>query len=549
MYGFLKLVAVTVALALPVAAQQTPGTPLSPDVEHRLDQVEIHYHLQARKNPGVLIEQLLQGLFRNAPDGILTRVLLESRFEQVLATQRAAQMSRYLRYDLDGDGTLSAAELLKSDGVDNIRDRAVLLRLRYESDADGDGRLSHAELLAAAEAAVSRLRDRGPGDLHLLSFDMNGDGAVTASEIIAAVDALSRKPLPGASPQAADRPQAQPGTAQDAEERRLARLSERVEAKRLTIRDAGLPELCAYPAKSGTAEVHWIEATRGQALSTVAVDGTLEQTTVAELHIASGDTPFYLVLGGRESMIWKLSGDADRVERVVTRPGHGIVGVTADKVHFAKSGVCAPGPSDLGKSLAQEVLKSALFVAFGGAEIKGYASERIGSVVFPGMRDVIDAARLDRVKEPIYRNGEVYELVDGGLRRMAPEAAARRALEHRFESSFPRGVVEIDPADVVAAGPVERYDLLPAEAGLLQMMDRGALRGEGLDRLIITRAVPAMPAGLKMANNHSQGRRFFVEPGVTLDGDSGNLHGFLFLDAEDNGCVDGIPCGIRPAIK
>lgn len=107
------------------------------------------------------------------------------------------------KYDTDGDGTLSRAELaeLKADlgeRRDAVRPRLAALRqrvrnwafwrVRWAFDEDGSGSLSAEErtaLVDAMEARCERLRDA-----RLAKYDANGDGKLDATERQAARQAL-----------------------------------------------------------------------------------------------------------------------------------------------------------------------------------------------------------------------------------------------------------------------------------------------------------------------------------------------------------------------
>ncbi|MCY1019416.1 calcium-binding protein [Pyxidicoccus sp. MSG2] len=107
------------------------------------------------------------------------------------------------KYDADGDGTLSRAELAELKGDlgerrDTVRPRLAQLRqrarnwafwrVRWAFDEDGSGTLSAEErtaLVDAMEARCERLRDE-----RLEKFDANDDGKLDESERLAARQAV-----------------------------------------------------------------------------------------------------------------------------------------------------------------------------------------------------------------------------------------------------------------------------------------------------------------------------------------------------------------------
>ena len=64
----------------------------------------------------------------------------------------------------------------------------------------------------------------------------------------------------------------------------------------------------------------------------------------------------------------------------------------------------------------------------------------------------------------------------------------------------PGGVMEVDPSTVVASGPVERYIVLPEEAGLRQILNDGVLTKNRAGEYLIHKAT-RFPAGLAGAHS------------------------------------------------
>jgi hypothetical protein len=83
---------------------------------------------------------------------------------------------------------------------------------------------------------------------------------------------------------------------------------------------------------------------------------------------------------------------------------------------------------------------------------------------------------------------------------------------------YPGGVVEIDPANVVASWPAERYEVLPSQAGLLQLVQNGALTRNRSGEFLIHQKI-RFPAGLSGA----QQVKFLLLRGVPKpEGDPGH---------------------------
>jgi hypothetical protein len=82
----------------------------------------------------------------------------------------------------------------------------------------------------------------------------------------------------------------------------------------------------------------------------------------------------------------------------------------------------------------------------------------------------------------------------------------------------PGGVVEIDPAKVTATAAVERYQVLPQQAGLIQLVEDGTLTQNRSGDFLVHRKT-RFPAEL----NGAHSVRFLVLRGVPMpDGDPGH---------------------------
>jgi hypothetical protein len=64
---------------------------------------------------------------------------------------------------------------------------------------------------------------------------------------------------------------------------------------------------------------------------------------------------------------------------------------------------------------------------------------------------------------------------------------------------WPGGMTEIDPKTVVGSAPAARYEVLPAQAGLVQLLSSGALTQNSVDEYIVRQKI-RFPAGLTGAH-------------------------------------------------
>jgi hypothetical protein len=537
-------------LVFSVLSGPTVADQISGDQQRGLAKLDNGSLMQAQTNPATLVKRTLNAFFSFAVNDVLTRDILEQRHRAEILRRRAHVRSALFRFDLDGDHLVSAAEITQQEPALNPRDRAELVWLRYAFDANKDGNLSQPELMAAVDAEVGQLNiARLPGS-QLLQFDLNDDGTLTAEEIISVVDLLrsDAKGEPKGKSNDAKKPKVLTA-GQKERARRRAEYDAQFEAKRVALAEAGLPEICGYPAKSEEASLHWLSALRGGAISTIAIDGLHQGTTVVRLHVEKGEQPLYLIAGAQTPVIWQFTGAVDRIERVITRKGNAVSGLDGKQVHFAPSGVCVPGPSDLGQAVAQRTFRSTLEIAFDRQRFDGKTSEWMGSRTFPSHERIIRKDQLDTVDKPIRRNGKVYEMVDGTLHELENDEAARRQVQYQFNRDYPYGVVDIDPEKLVLQGKAQAYSVLPLEAGLLQLLDQGVLRGDAVNVLVITRPVEMLPSGFRTNGADGKGRRFNVDPEVPLNIEAGNLSDYNYENLETGRCVDGVPCEMLPSLE
>ena len=102
---------------------------------------------------------------------------------------------------------------------------------------------------------------------------------------------------------------------------------------------------------------------------------------------------------------------------------------------------------------------------------------------------------------------------------------------------FPGGVVDIDPKAVVASVPAVSYEVLPSQAGLVQLLSTGALTQNSSGEYIVRRKI-RFPAGLAGAHSVT----FLVLKGTPYpDGDP--AHSCVIV--EETGESKGAACRTR----
>jgi hypothetical protein len=398
------------------------------------------------------------------------------------ARARAAAVSEVLAHDLDGDLIVTQAEMLRlREGEEPGRSRmAEALLERF--DTDGDDRITIAE--AAAGAAPPR---GGAGLDALLALDPNGDGRVTAAELGKRAErAFALVDRDG------------DGTLSPKE---FALITERVREAQA----ARYAPTCAMPPVPAGARLIAYSGYESDAISSVAVGGPDQETNLLDVTIEPGREPLYLVLSSYESMVWRLSGATGRVARVVVSSYHsarrapvGQVGPTAARA------VVVPSADELGGMSAAGVVG----VPADRVTIGSRSCPRYGSTAGdPAMRASLQRS-LGRTPDAMFGaySANRISLPSGAItkaeRDTAPAPAGFDPTVWREAVRFwPGGLVHVDPATVVAKVRVAKYQVLPSQMGLAQLVGAGAAVNQGSDRFRIVRPIARMPPS--MGGSHS----------------------------------------------
>jgi Ca2+-binding EF-hand superfamily protein len=403
------------------------------------------------------------------------------------AQARAQLLGQVLGYDLNGDTFVERAEIetvVRQDGgavgpqVEQIIDRYDLNR---------DDRVSVAEILGAPEASPS---DYSAAQLRvLLALDPNRDGRLLAAELRAlASRAFARVDRDG------------DGRISHAEFQRVE--AERTEAGQTLGR--AMAEMtaprCPMPVVPAGARVILFGGYTGESLSTVAVAGQNVATEHVSVVIEPGSQPLYLVLTSYHSMLWQLSGDTGRVAHVVV-----------DSYTSARGGFAAAGVAGIRRDRVT-ILRGHCLAFFSDASSSDAARDSGTIRASTGRRpDAIFASHY--IRELALPSGEItYVRPD----THPPERPALPGFDPymwgEMLTYWRGGVVAVDPGDVVGPAEAEAYVVMPAQAGLAQLIDSGAIeRDAESDTLRILRPIPRLPSDLTGSYSH-----FVLVPGVPV---------------------------------
>lgn len=396
------------------------------------------------------------------------------------AVSRARRISRFLQKDLDGDGAVSRKDLrlfhgvsarkpIRSSGVQVFPTKeqiektlSALMEQDLAADKDGNGTVTIAEISAWAEGQTKpRRRSKLDRAIPLL-LDRNGDGAVTEAEFAHDVDRfLKASDKDGDGRFSSDEYKAAVRKASDY--RKAIYAEQRARRREENLRKTATA--CNFPKPPANAKIALVGTRNGQALSTVGLGDGDAAVSVSDIWIEAGDQPLFLLLASYGAMIWRFTGDTDRITHVVASsfvgdgsksPRVGIVGVPKARVHIARNKDCLPYLTTPGKK-PQSHRAAKLFAASAGRNPDVIVARgTVNSVSLP-------AGLFE--KEAIYTDA-----ID------VPENAKGAAWWRRSLRRYPGGVVRVEANAVVSRSTAERYEVLPGYAGLAQLIDKGALR-------------------------------------------------------------------------
>lgn len=244
---------------------------------------------------------------------------------------------------------------------------------------------------------------------------------------------------------------------------------------------------CDLPEPEMDARIIYVGGYQAGILSNVAIAGQDSVTETPEVIVQSGNYPLYIVAASHGPMIWRFSGHTERVSRFVVSAnsnagpkGVGATGLSRQRVTFIDQKGCIPGDWNL-----DTVKKMALKIA-----LETTLKREVATVI--GQNTLREKAGRSRAFDWFSADGH-DEITFGHV--------AQRGDPGEMVSQFsPGGVAELDPTQVIASGKVERYAVLPEEAGLQQLMRNGLVKSRD-GRYRIEAPIPRYPSGLNGAHS------------------------------------------------
>lgn len=479
------------------------------------------------------IAQFLQPIRQSTDGRALTAAEVEAGERRQIVERRAAIIGEMLRYDLDGDGAVTAAEVREggdrrsrprrssAEVEEQLRNQAAQKFQSYaRADADKDGRVTVAEMLARDDVQLPRAERRQATARLLLELDADADGKVTAAEAETRARAVFSRYDKDADGLIDD--DAVKALNDQANARRLARQMEESAAR------------CAMPKPAPGDLVVLFQASAGQAVSTMALGSRNETTQVATLKVERGDKPIYLVLGAGRNMIWQIVGATDRVSRLVLlgrEPVAGLggragaTGIDASKTAFADMSAClgrAAGVDGAGQT--ETMFTRVLGRSF---DISGSSREGILGIAIPSLATEGPNMREMRQADPAcWMAMRSVRIQDSGA---TPLGKGCNWLEAEQKFLYPGGVITIDAAKVISQNSVEPYDVMPSPFGYLSAIGDGTLRdvsGGAMTQFRVLKPIARFPAAELAARALS----FRLTEGVSLP--DGTTRATCVLDAK-----------------
>jgi Ca2+-binding EF-hand superfamily protein len=442
-----------------------------------------------------------------------------------------------MRYDLDGDGFVTEDEIRRGMSYDlraqlglaafNKLDKPQLpgadagakqidhmVRTIVALDADNDDRVSMAE---AAKFGAPGMNGRGASGQaararQLLELDGASKGALSLAEYQAVGEALFR----------------QIDTDKDGVISQQELNDHRTRAER-----AG----CEMPAASEKAKVVMLSSYETEALSSVTLGSQDSVVHAGRVVVEPGSEPLYVVIASYSPTIWQFSGAVERIERLImtssrTGPNSGdanqrslvgATGVAAEKVSFFSKSNCLTYFNETPSSASLQTM-AAIRSGTGKAPETVAAKYSVASFKVPS--GTIESVREQGKGPLIIQKTQGTLKVIGDPSGVIVQAGPSRAKDEMYRFS-PGGVIEIDPKSVVGSVPAENYEVLPQQAGLVQLLASASLKQNSLGEYIVREKI-RFPAGLYGAHSVT----FLVMKGTPYpDGDPG--HSCVIM--EENG--------------
>lgn len=433
--------------------------------------------------------------------------------------------------DTDHDGKVSVAEagnLVRSGDRPTVRQSGLVVRVRdaLTLESASGGELTLAGYEAAAEMLFRKV-------------DTDNDGKISQPELTD----YRRKFAPAGAKTDVDAAEA--AQKRQREQAAIAGQQAEIARSKQAAVDAERAA-CPMPTASERAKVVLLSAYQADGVSNATIGSQDNVVHAGRVVVEPGDEPLYVVISSFSPVIWQFSGAVDRVERLVINssttspagsdPWHpslaGATGIAPQRVSFLPRSNCLGYFSETPSSASLPAVAAIRSVTGKSPEIVTAA-------------DLVSSFSVPSGKAEMPKNERKQLAIQKSARKMAiPEdnsnfifRAGRGRAAEQMRWTFPGGVVEIDPKTVVASAAVTAYEVLPSQAGLVQLLSAGALAQNNSGEYIVRQKI-RFPGGLWGANSAT----FLVMKGVPYpDGNPGDS----CVVVEETGESKGLSCSTR----
>jgi Ca2+-binding EF-hand superfamily protein len=448
-----------------------------------------------------------------------------------------------MRYDLDGDSFVTEDEIRRGMSYD----------LRVQFGLAAFNKLNKPQLPGAGPDAAAKQIDHMVGAI--VALDANNDGKVSMAE--AAKFGAPGNRVRGASGQAE---RARQLLAIDRASKGALTLAEYQAAGESLFRQidadkdgvVSQQELsdyrtraervgCEMPAASEKAKVIMLSSYETEALSSVTLGSQDNVVHAGRVVVEPGSEPLYVVIASYSPTIWQFSGAVERIERLImtssrTGPNSGDVnqrslvgatGIVPERVHFFGKLNCLTYFNETPSGASLQTIAA---IRSGAGKAPEMVAAKYSVASFKVPSGAIESVREQRKGPLIIEKTQGTLKVIGDASNVIVQAGPSRAKDEMYRFS-PGGVTEIDPKTVVGSAPATSYEVLPQQAGLVQLLASGALKQNSLGEYVVREKI-RFPAGLYGAHSVT----FLVMNGAPYpDGDPGHS----CVITEENGVKKG----------
>lgn len=417
------------------------------------------------RDPAGWLEQTSRQILNLAPDGRLSFDRL-SEIERV-ETERFLREQRIqvLQFDLDGDGSIGPQEAPPDT---DPRFYPPYLALMLRADEDRDGTLSTDEIQAEVERQAASRRSQNRSHQALMAYDLDGDRVVTIPELIEIVYLAEEF----VRTDAANRPATEPGAEQG----------------------------CFAPVAHEETQLLLVGTQQGNGLSTLFFDSPNEEVRFFDLIVESGEQQLFIVVTSMSAILVRVSGDVDRVEHMVVEGfdgRSGVIGLSEQKVTAGPAAVRCAGTSFSGNDVRRLDSERWLYRIHDRPPDRALGFSALSVLSLPS------GTHTTEFEEEAWPAGliapsQLWEFAEDYSIRPAEGSDAEGSilipLRSRMIEIYPLGIADFSP-DAVIAGELSprRHDVLPDAAGVIQLIQSGALEPRSGSQLVLVGRVPRLP--------------------------------------------------------